>query len=101
MRVDAFDFELPRELIAEHPAEPRESARLLHVTQDGLADRRIAGLPHLLRRGDLLVFNDTRVIPARLRGRRGAAEIEVTLHKDLGGGAWLAFARGAKRLRPG
>ena len=72
MRVDAFDFELPRELIADHPAEPRESARLL-VVGDALLDRHIADLPKLLRRGDLLVFNDTRVIPARLLGRRGAA----------------------------
>ena len=100
MRVDAFDFELPRELIADHPAEPRESARLL-VVGDALLDRHIADLPKLLRRGDLLVFNDTRVIPARLLGRRGAATIEVTLHRDLGQGVWLAFAKGAKRVQPG
>ncbi len=64
-------------------------------------DRHIADLPKLLRRGDLLVFNDTRVIPARLLGRRGAATIEVTLHRDLGQGVWRAFAKGAKRLQPG
>src|SRR5579863_8757509 len=100
MRVDAFDFELPKELIADRPAEPRESARLLVVGEE-LRDRRIADLPRLLRPGDLLVFNDTKVLPARLVGRRGDAAVEVTLHRDLGQGRWLAFARGAKRLKPG
>src|SRR5947199_169332 len=100
MRVDEFDFELPKELIADRPAQPRESARLL-VVGDGFADWRIADLPGLLRRGDLLVFNDTKVIPTRLRGRRGNASVEVTLHRDLGQGVWLAFAKGAKRLKPG
>src|SRR5215470_17374900 len=100
MRVDAFDFELPKELIADHPAEPRDSARLL-VVGDGVEDRRIADLPSLLRRGDLLVFNDTKVIPVRLVGTRGEASVEVTLHRDLGQGVWLAFARGAKRLKTG
>src|SRR5262249_9739905 len=64
-------------------------------------DRRIADLPALLRPGDLLVFNDTKVIPARLAGRRGAAVVEVTLHRDLGGGLWRAFAQGARPLRTG
>jgi S-adenosylmethionine:tRNA ribosyltransferase-isomerase len=100
MRVDAFDFELPRQLIADHPIEPRDAARLL-VVGERLEDRMVLDLPRLLRRGDLLVFNDTRVIPARLVGSRGAAQIEVTLHRDLGGGAWRAFAKGARRLRPG
>jgi S-adenosylmethionine:tRNA ribosyltransferase-isomerase len=102
MRLDDFDFELPRRLIAEHPCEPREAARLLVIpASGGLQDRRIANLPGLLRPGDLLVFNDTKVIPARLVGRRGAAEIEITLHRDLGGVAWRAFAKGARRLRVG
>ena len=100
MRVDDFDFELPKELIADHPAKPRESARLL-VVGDGIEDRRIADLPRLLRRGDLLVFNDTKVIPARLTGQRGNASVEVTLHRDLGQGVWLAFAKGARRLKAG
>ena len=100
MRVDEFDFELPKELIADRPAEPRESARLLVVGAE-LRDRRIADLPRLLQAGDLLVFNDTRVIPARLQGRRGEAHVEVTLHRELGDGLWLAFAKGAKRLRTG
>ncbi len=100
MRVDDFDFELPRHLIAEHPAEPRDAARLL-VIDETLRDRSIRDLPQLLRRGDLMVFNDTRVIPARLMGRRGDALVEVTLHRDLGCGAWRAFAKGAKRLKEG
>ena len=100
MRVDAFDFELPKQLIADRPAEPRDAARLL-VVGSALEDRGMLDLPLLLRRGDLLVVNDTRVIPARLQGARGAAQIEVTLHRDLGDGNWRAFAKGAKRLRPG
>ena len=82
MRTEDFDFELPRELIAQHPLEPREAARLLHVGS-ALADRTIADLPDLLRPGDLLVTNDTKVIPARLTGKRGTAGIEVTLHKAV------------------
>ncbi len=102
MRLDDFDFPLPRELIAEHPCEPREAARLLHVPRSGaFADRRIADLPSLLHPGDLVICNDTKVIPARLVARRGAATVEITLHRDEGGSAWRAFAKGAKRLRPG
>jgi S-adenosylmethionine:tRNA ribosyltransferase-isomerase len=100
MRVEDFDFPLPRQLVATHPCEPRDGARLL-VIGDGLEDRTVADLPRLLRPGDLMVFNDTRVIPARLEGRRGAAQVEVTLHRDEGGGQWRAFAKGARRLRPG
>src|SRR6516165_10710120 len=102
MRLDDFDFALPHGLIADHPWEPRESARLLVIpASGGVEDRRIADLPEMLRPGDLLVFNDTKVIPARLGGQRGEATIEITLHRDLGGGAWRAFARGARRLRIG
>jgi len=102
MRLDDFDFELPRRLIADQPCEPRDAARLLVIPASGrLQNRRIADLPVLLRPGDLLVFNDTKVIPARLVGRRGTASVEVTLHRDLGGGAWRAFAKGARRLRVG
>ena len=100
MRVDEFDFELPKHLIADHPVEPRDAARLL-VVGAALEDRGMLDLPTLLRPGDLLVSNDTRVIPARLVGQRGAARVEVTLHRNLGGGAWRAFAKGAKRLKPG
>jgi S-adenosylmethionine:tRNA ribosyltransferase-isomerase len=107
MRVDLFDFELPDDLIAQRPAAPRDSARLLDVASDGLHDRLVTDLPSLLRRGDLLVFNDTRVIPARLKGVRGGkagrqdVAVEALLIRDLGGGCWLSFARPTKRLRPG
>jgi S-adenosylmethionine:tRNA ribosyltransferase-isomerase len=102
MRLADFDFDLPRELIADRPAEPRDAARLLLVpAAGGFADRRIADLPDLLRPGDLLVCNDTKVIPARLVGRRGAATVEITLAHDLGGGCWQAYAKGARRLHPG
>ena len=102
MSIDDFDFELPRERIASHPCEPRDAARLLFIPAAGsFQDKHIANLPELLRPGDLLVFNDTKVIPARLVGRRGQAAVEVTLYRDLGGGLWRAFAKGARRLRAG
>src|SRR5215469_14376369 len=102
MRVADFSFDLPRELIAPHPCEPRDAARLLFIPASGrFEDRQIKDLPVLLRPGDLLVFNDTKVIPARLIGRRGQAKIEITLYRDLGGGMWRAFAKGARRLRIG
>ena len=100
MRVADFDFPLPRALIAAHPAEPRDAARLL-VVGGKLADRRMTDLPQLLRRGDVLVVNDTRVIPARLYGKRGKAAIEATLHRAEGPGRWRAFVKGAKRLKQG
>lgn len=100
MRLEDFDFELPERLIAQRPARPRDAARLLVVGQE-LQHRRVRDLPVLLQPGDLLVFNDTRVIPTRLEGRRGAARIEATLHKQAGPACWWAFARPAKRLRPG
>ena len=102
MHLADFDFDLPRELIADRPADPRDSARLLLIPAKGeLADQRIADLPQLLRPGDLLVFNDTKVIPARLVGRRGLATVEITLSHNLGGGVWRAYAKGARRLRMG
>jgi S-adenosylmethionine:tRNA ribosyltransferase-isomerase len=101
MRLDDFDFDLPRELIADHPAEPRDAARLLLVPASGVfQDRHVADLPELLHPGDLLVGNDTKVIPARLVGTRGAATVDITLAHDLGGGDWQAYAKGARRLRP-
>ena len=102
MHLADFDFALPRDLIADRPMEPREAARLLVLpAAGGLADRHIADLPALLRPGDLLVFNDTKVIPARLVGSRGLATVEITLARDLGGGVWSVYAKGARRLRPG
>lgn len=100
MRLRDFDFELPSNRIATRPAEPRDSARLLHVGAS-LADRSVADLPGLLLPGDLMVVNDTRVIPAQLSGTRGEAEVEVTLIEALGPGRWRAFARPARRFRPG
>jgi S-adenosylmethionine:tRNA ribosyltransferase-isomerase len=106
MLVSDFDFELPAERIALRPASPRDAARLLRVTADGaLSDHHVSDLPDLLAPGDALVFNDTRVIAARLRGHRARGEtsaaIAATLHKRLGPSRWAAFARPAKRLTPG
>jgi S-adenosylmethionine:tRNA ribosyltransferase-isomerase len=102
MRVDLFDFDLPEALIAQRPAMPRDSARLLDVAADGLHDRIVQALPDLLQPGDLLVFNDTKVIPARLIGtRRSGGKVEVLLIRDLGAGHWLCFARPAKKIKPG
>lgn len=106
MRVDLFDFELPDEQIALRPAEPRDSARLLAVQPDDtFDDRLVRDLPDLLRKGDLLVFNDTRVIPARLTGTRtrgdAVARIEATLHMRTGPDRWRAFVKPGKRLKVG
>lgn len=101
MRVDLFDFELPPERIALRPVAPRDAAKLLRVDSDGLSDHCVSDLPQLLRRGDCLVFNDTRVIPAQLEGRRGEASIGATLHKREGPRAWRAFVRNAKRVKSG
>ncbi len=101
MRVDAFDFNLPNDRIALRPARPRNSARMLLVDGADIADRQILDLPDLLRPGDVLVFNDTRVIPAQLEGTRGDARIGATLHKRESLREWWAFVRNAKRLRDG
>ena len=107
LRTADFDFDLPEALVAQAPARPRDAARLLHVAADGaaggaaagLADLGVRDLPGLLRAGDLLVANDTRVIPARLRARRGEARLEVMLNRDEGGGIWQALVKNARRLR--
>jgi S-adenosylmethionine:tRNA ribosyltransferase-isomerase len=106
MRTDLFDFDLPEDRIALHPACPRDSARLLVVRGNRLADRVVSDLPDLLRPGDALVLNDTRVLPAALAGRRlradGAeARVSVNLTKRLDESRWQALARPAKRLAPG
>ena len=102
MRVDLFDFELPQDLIALRPAAPRDAARMLVVQGDApFADRGVRDLPRLLEPGDVLVFNDTRVIPAQLEGMRGDARIGATLHKRIDLRRWQAFVRNAKRLREG
>ena len=101
MDVALFDFDLPQDRIALRPARPRDSARMLLVEEGRLADASVRGLPSILSRGDVLVFNDTRVIPAQLEGRRGGARVGATLHKREGLRAWWAFVRNAKRLKPG
>ncbi len=114
MRLSDFEFELPEALIALRPAEPRGSARLLHVRPYGgggephLEDRRVADLPDLLRPGDLIVLNDTRVMPVHLTGTRqprapgmDPVATSFTLHQRIGEGRWLAFARPARRLLAG
>jgi S-adenosylmethionine:tRNA ribosyltransferase-isomerase len=101
MRVDLFDFELPPERIALRPASPRDAARMLVLDGHTMRDCAVGDLPGLLRAGDCLVFNDTRVIPAQLEGRRGEAKVGVTLHKRRGPRDWQVFVRNAKRVRPG
>jgi S-adenosylmethionine:tRNA ribosyltransferase-isomerase len=109
MRVDSFDFALPEDRIALRPSEPREAARLLAVTPGAtpeLADWCVGDLPRLLRPGDMLVFNDTRVIPAQLTGLRDgrgdvSARIGVTLHKRVSALEWRAFVRPARKLAEG
>lgn len=106
MRVADFDFDLPEERIALRPASPRDSARLLLVEPDqAFQDLSVRDLPGLLRRGDVLVVNDTRVIPARLKGVRLRDEsrvaVEATLHQRKSASVWTAFMRPGKRLAPG
>lgn len=102
MRVDLFDFVLPPERIALRPARPRDAARFLVVDgAEPFADRIVRDLPQVLREGDVLVFNDTRVIPAQLEGMRGDAKIGATLHKRIDLRRWQAFVKNGKRLREG
>jgi len=102
MRVDLFDFELPADRIALRPVRPRDAARMLVVPGNGpFEDRHVRDLPGLLRAGDVLVFNDTRVIPAQLEGLRGNARIGATLHKRIDLRRWQAFVRNGRRLREG
>ena len=101
MRVDLFDFDLPADRIALRPVRPRDAARMLLVEGADISDRQVLDLPSILRPGDVLVFNDTRVIPAQLEGRRGDASIGATLHKREGLREWWAFVRNAKRVRDG
>ena len=101
MNVDLFDFSLPDASIALRPAAPRDTARLLVLDGARQADAVVSDLPTMLRPGDLLVFNNTRVIPAQLEGRRGDARIGATLHKREGPRRWRAFIRNGRRLREG
>jgi S-adenosylmethionine:tRNA ribosyltransferase-isomerase len=96
-----FDYGLPADRIAHEPVRPRDSARMLHVRADGLDDLTIRDLPSLLRPGDVLVANDTRVFPAQLQARRGEARIGITLDRPRADGVWNVLARNARRLRAG
>ncbi len=112
MRVDLFNFDLPEDRIALRPVQPRHAAKLLRVNGAGLSDHIVRDLPNLLRPGDALVVNRTKVIRARLKGTRGPRQatslgthatiggprIEVTLHQQLGPNTWAAFARPGKKL---
>lgn len=102
MKVDLFDFDLPERCIAQSPADPREQARLLRVPQSGgFEDHRIADLPDLLTERDLLVVNDTKVLPTRLYGLRDSVAVEATLIEEVAADSWFAFAKPGKRLKPG
>ena len=101
MRLDDFDYELPASAIAHHPATPRHSARLLNLMAGGMRDARVMDLPALLNADDVLVVNNTKVIPARLIGKRGAATISITLHQQVSDAEWQVFAKPAKKLRLG
>lgn len=102
MLVDIFDFNLDKDLIAKQPASPRDSSRLLDLSDETkIADRHFFDLPNILKAGDVLVFNDTKVIPARLYGARGNALVEVTLYHPVDGLSWWSFVKNAKRLKEG
>ena len=101
MRLDDFDYHLPPERIAAEPAKPRSAAKMLDMRGGGLTDRIVAELPDCLNDGDLLIVNNTRVLPARLVGKRGEAKINITLHQRADDAVWRAFAKPAKKLREG
>jgi S-adenosylmethionine:tRNA ribosyltransferase-isomerase len=101
LRTVEFDFDLPDALVAQRPARPRDSARLLVVGRGTLEDRIVRELPGLFRPGDVMVVNDTRVVPARLRARRGEARFEILLDRPGEDGRWRALVRNARRLREG
>ncbi|HQT65395.1 MAG: tRNA preQ1(34) S-adenosylmethionine ribosyltransferase-isomerase QueA [Acidocella sp. 20-57-95] len=101
MKLSDFGYDLPAARIATAPARPRDSAKLLHVQADALADYTVQDLPGLLRAGDRLVVNDTRVIPAQLSAMRGSARIGITLDKPNEDGDWRVLLRNAKRVRAG
>ncbi len=101
MKTKDFDFDLPRDRIAQEPADPRDSARMLHVRGDGFHNQVVAQLPTLLQPGDLMVVNDTKVMPAQLLARRQDARIGITLDRPNAQGNWHALARNARRLRAG
>jgi S-adenosylmethionine:tRNA ribosyltransferase-isomerase len=101
MKLKDFSFELPKELIAEHPIRPRHNAKMLEIGMHGLVDRHVYDLPDLLKAGDLLVLNDSKVIPTKFIAKRGEAKIKLYLNKKIDDSTWIAFAKPAKKLRIG
>ena len=103
--VSDFDFDLPEESIALRPVRPRRAARMLHAENGAIADRSMADLPSVLREGDVLVFNDTRVLPVQLSGQRiradSAVNVDATLIERIDAGTWRAFAKPGRRLKQG
>ena len=99
MKVDIFNFDLPEDRIANEPANPRDSAKLLHITAKANENKTIRDLPNLLKNGDVLVFNNTKVIPARIYGKRGDANIESTLLKQIDLSTWKCLIKNARRLK--
>lgn len=100
MKTEIFTFDMPADLIANEPAHPRDSSKLLHLNSDGsITHHQTKDLATLLKKGDLLVFNDTKVIPARLYGLRGTAHFEITLFKQLDLSSWEALIKNSRRLK--
>ena len=101
MKVSDFDFELPEEVIALRPVVPRDAAKMLVVRPEGIEDRFVLDLADHLSEKDILVFNDTKVLPVRLSGRIGEGKVEATLLKPLGDNKWSALCKPGKRFKPG
>lgn len=100
MKTEIFTFDMPADLIANEPANPRDSSKLLHLNEKSeISHHQVKDLPLLLKKGDILVFNDTKVIPARLFGTRGQAHIEVTLFKQIDLSSWEALIKNSRRLK--
>jgi S-adenosylmethionine:tRNA ribosyltransferase-isomerase len=100
-KTSDFDFHLPEELIAHKPANPRDSSKMLVFKDGGIINKQVSDLADFLEEGDLLVLNDTKVIKAKLIGKRGEAKVEINLHKRINESTWQVFAKGAKKLRIG
>lgn len=100
MKTEIFTFDMPADLIANEPANPRDSSKLLHLNEKGeISHYQVKDLATLLKKGDILVFNDTKVIPARLFGTRGQAHVEVTLFKQIDLNTWEALIKNSRRLK--
>ena len=102
MKTEIFTFDMPADLIANEPANPRDSSKLLHLNPEGKINHyHVRDLADILKKGDVLVFNNTKVIPARLFGTRGEAHVEVTLFKQIDLSSWEALIKNSRRLKIG